>query len=229
VTDTRIHRGTYNCPNCGAGASPEAVRCAYCHSALATQVCPSCFGAIARGMKHCPSCGTPAANDRPDEIASRRCPRCKAMLLQVEIGARKLGECPVCGGLWVDQDTFQQICTDHEQQEMVMGIALGPLQANADGPGKTPRLYIPCPECRKLMNRRHFAGCSGIIVDWCKDHGTWFDRDELKQVVQFIQAGGLKKSREKEKSRLEEERQQLEEERRNLARIARLARNSSSY
>lgn len=102
VTDTRIHRGVYNCPNCGAGASPEAVRCAYCHSGLATQVCSSCFGAIAWGMKHCPSCGAPAANDRPDENASLSCPRCDAEFLQVVIGARKLSECPVCGGLWVE-------------------------------------------------------------------------------------------------------------------------------
>jgi hypothetical protein len=46
--------------------------------------------------------------------------------------------------------------------------------------------------------------------------------------VQFIQAGGLKKAREKEKSRLEEEKQHLKEERRNLARIARLAGDSTS-
>jgi Zn-finger nucleic acid-binding protein len=228
VTDTRIHRGAYNCPNCGAGASPEAVRCAYCHSGLATQVCFSCFGAIAWGMKHCPSCGAPAANGRPDENASRRCPRCEAEFLHVEIRARKLSECPVCGGLWVDQDTFQQICTDQEQQEAVMNILLGPPQASTDAPGKTQRLYIPCPECGKLMNRRHFAGCSGIIVDWCKNHGTWFDREELKQVVQFIQAGGLRKSREKEKSRLEEEKEHLKEENRNLTRIARLAGDSTS-
>jgi Zn-finger nucleic acid-binding protein len=86
-------------------------------------------------------------------------------------------------------------------------------------------MYVPCPECRKLMNRQQLAGCSGIIVDWCKAHGTWLDRDELKQVVQFIQAGGLKKSREREKVKLEEERLNLREEKRNLAAIARLGGN----
>ncbi len=73
------------------------------------------------------------------------------------------------------------------------------------------------------MNRRNFAGCSGIIVDACKDHGTWFDREELRQTVEFIRAGGLKKSREQEKARLEEEKGHIKEERRNLARIGRLA------
>ncbi len=108
-----------------------------------------------------------------------------------------------------------------------MNTLLGPSRPTADASGKAPRLYIPCPECGKLMNRRHFAGCSGIIVDWCKDHGTWFDREELKRVVEFIRAGGLKKSREKDKIRLGEERQHIKEERRNLARIARLAGDGS--
>ena len=103
-----------------------------------------------------------------------------------------------------------------------MNILLGPPKSNRSAPVKNQRLYIPCPECGKLMNRRNFAGCSGIIVDGCKDHGTWFDREELKHTVEFIRTGGLKKSREQEKSRLEERIAHIKEERRNLARIARL-------
>lgn len=226
MTDTRIHRGVYNCPNCGAAASPEAVRCAYCHTGLATIVCSSCFGAIALGMKHCPSCGEPVDRERPDEKAAHRCPRCAAALLYVDTGALALKECPVCGGLWVSQAVFQQICADQERQEAVMNILRQASPAPPDASGKTPRLYIPCPECGKLMNRTNFAGCSGIIVDWCREHGTWLDRTELNRVVQFVQAGGLKKSREREKVKLEEEREHVKEERRNLARISRLAGNN---
>jgi Zn-finger nucleic acid-binding protein len=76
------------------------------------------------------------------------------------------------------------------------------------------------------MNRRQFAGCSGVIVDWCKPHGTWFDRDELRQIVQFILDGGLNKSREREKFKLEEERQNLREEKRNLETLTRLGRDA---
>jgi Zn-finger nucleic acid-binding protein len=71
------------------------------------------------------------------------------------------------------------------------------------------RMYVPCPLCRQLMNRVNFAGCSGVVIDWCKEHGTWFDHSELRRVVEFIQAGGLKKSREREKIRLEEENRRL--------------------
>lgn len=62
------------------------------------------------------------------------------------------------------------------------------------------------------MNRINFARCSGVIVDICKGHGTWFDRDELSGIVQFIRGGGLEVSRKKEKAELEFERQQLHAE-----------------
>jgi Zn-finger nucleic acid-binding protein len=223
VPDSRIHRGVYNCPNCGAGAQLEAVRCAYCNSSLATRICPSCYGAVAVGMSHCPSCGVESADIDKIEHAGGECPRCDANLMLVEIGLRKLGECPTCGGLWVDPATLQQICTGHEQQEAVMNIVLVPPVPTAGNSRPRQRIYLPCPKCKKLMNRRNFGNCSGIIVDWCKDHGTWFDREELKQAMKFIRGGGLIKSREKEKARLEEEKSHLQEEKRNLERLSRLA------
>jgi Zn-finger nucleic acid-binding protein len=54
------------------------------------------------------------------------------------------------------------------------------------------------------MNRVNFAGCSGVIVDVCRGHGTWFDRDELQRVTAFIQAGGMEKSQALEVENLKE-------------------------
>jgi len=59
---------------------------------------------------------------------------------------------------------------------------------------------------------KNFARCSGVIVDICKGHGTWFDRDELSRIVEFIRAGGLEMARTKEKVELEEERRRLRQE-----------------
>jgi hypothetical protein len=42
--------------------------------------------------------------------------------------------------------------------------------------------------------------------------GTWFDRDELSGIIQFIRGGGFEVSRQKEKRELEFERQQLRTE-----------------
>jgi Zn-finger nucleic acid-binding protein len=59
------------------------------------------------------------------------------------------------------------------------------------------------------MNRMNFARCSGVIVDICKQHGTWFDRDELSRIVEFISGGGLEAARVREKEDIKEERRRL--------------------
>ncbi|HSH16363.1 MAG TPA: hypothetical protein VLD18_10040 [Verrucomicrobiae bacterium] len=56
------------------------------------------------------------------------------------------------------------------------------------------------------MHRLNFAQCSGVIVDVCRPHGTWFDLNELHRIVQFIRSGGLTRSRKREIDRLAVER-----------------------
>ena len=51
--------------------------------------------------------------------------------------------------------------------------------------------YIKCPVCGDMMNRVNFGRRSGVIVDVCIDHGTWFDAEEIDRVAAFIASGGL--------------------------------------
>jgi Zn-finger nucleic acid-binding protein len=41
------------------------------------------------------------------------------------------------------------------------------------------------------MTRMNFGRHSGIVVDVCRSHGTWFDRGELDAVLEFVRAGGI--------------------------------------
>lgn len=41
------------------------------------------------------------------------------------------------------------------------------------------------------MLRRNFARISGVIVDECRLHGTFFDLGELAAVLEFVRSGGL--------------------------------------
>ena len=128
----------------------------------------------------------------------------------VSIGESRVFECASCLGLWLGTDSFQKICIDREQQAAVLGMA-----SLADLDRATPQTkvnYVPCPDCQQLMNRANFARCSGVIIDICKQHGVWFDRDELSRIVEFIRSGGLDMSRAKEKAELEEERRNLRQE-----------------
>ena len=59
------------------------------------------------------------------------------------------------------------------------------------------------------MNRVNFASGAKVILDICRDHGTFFDRDELHRVVTFIQAGGLERARAREREALKEEQARL--------------------
>ena len=126
------------------------------------------------------------------------------------IGSTAVRECEQCMGLWLNVASFEKLCSDREQQSIVLGAAS---RAPTHAVGETSKVkYVPCPECRQLMNRINFARCSGVIVDICKGHGTWFDRDELSRIVEFIRGGGLEASRAREKAEIKEERRRLWEE-----------------
>ncbi len=128
-------------------------------------------------------------------------------MASVTIGSQAMRECEHCAGLWVEVAALEKICADREQQAAVLGGA-SPAPAHSLQAEQKIQ-YAPCPQCGQLMNRINFARCSGVIVDICKGHGTWFDRNELSAIVQFIRGGGLEASRQKEKHEIEAQRQQL--------------------
>lgn len=131
-------------------------------------------------------------------------------MLSHTIGGTAVRECEGCMGLWLDVSSFEKLCTDREEQSIVLGTAS---RAPTHAVGETSKVkYVPCPECLQLMNRINFARCSGVIVDICKGHGTWFDRDELSRIVEFIRGGGLEVSRAREKADIKEERRRLWQE-----------------
>jgi Zn-finger nucleic acid-binding protein len=159
------------------------------------------------GSRHCPHCGASATDARAADLTILKCPRCATDMKSIELGKEAMRECDDCGGLWVEVAAFEKICASREEQSAVLGGASPAPERQANEEEKIR--YVPCPQCRQLMNRINFARCSGVIVDICKGHGTWFDRDELSRIVLFIREGGLEQSREKEKHELEAQRQQL--------------------
>src|SRR5258706_10252152 len=200
---------TLNCPNCGAAISSDSPQCQYCESKLATIACPSCFAMMFIGSRHCPHCGVAAAQATAAELSVLKCPRCRVDMLSITLGSIAMRECEKCAGLWVEVAVFETICADREEQSAVLGTA-SPVPVRQAPSADMERIrYAPCPRCGQLMNRINFARCSGVIVDICKGHGTWFDRDELSGIVQFIRGGGLEVSRQKEKNEIEFQREQL--------------------
>jgi Zn-finger nucleic acid-binding protein len=200
-----MNAATLNCPSCGAAVSTDAPNCLFCKSRLATVACPSCFGLVFQGSRYCQHCGA-RAQRAESATAAHKCPRCRVELGQVTVGQADFQDCPKCAGLWLDKESFERVCQEREQQAAVLDFGAGAIQSVP-----AARInYIPCPECGQLMNRTNFARYSGVVVDVCRTHGTWFDRDELRQIVEFIRQGGLDQARTREKEKLVEERRALE-------------------
>ena len=203
---------TLNCPNCGAAISSDSPQCQYCESRLATIACPSCFAMMFIGSKHCPHCGTATTPATAAELSVLKCPRCRVDMASISLGTMAMRECEQCLGLWLEVAVFEKICADRVEQAAVLGTASPAPTQQAPSVDVARIRYAPCPRCGQLMNRINFARCSGVIVDICKGHGTWFDRDELSGIVHFIRGGGLEASRQKEKREIEFQREQLRTE-----------------
>ena len=196
----------FNCPNCAATVSPNDIVCAYCGSSLATRICGACFGAVCAGSRHCSHCGANLPETKSvDPERALKCSRCEVVLELQKIGGQLIHICPQCGGLWLDKQGFRNICEKEAEQKAVLGYTAPALTPKTVE--RSRRTYIPCPECGKLMNQKNFAACSGIILDWCRDHGIWFDRHELHSIVTFIREGGMRLSRQKEIRDLREQRE----------------------
>jgi Zn-finger nucleic acid-binding protein len=160
------------------------------------------------GAKFCSHCGARADRAETATATTELCPRCRTDLNGVVIGNTNLRECPQCEGIWADAASLEQICQDREKQAAVLGMA-APLPTPPQGQIERNIRYLPCPVCKKLMNRVNFAHCSHVVVDVCNPHGTWFDKDELRRIVEFIRSGGLDAARARELKDLEDKRRQL--------------------
>jgi Zn-finger nucleic acid-binding protein len=229
MTESRDFKAAaFHCPNCGAAASPDSVVCLYCGSPIATRICPACFGSVAVTMKHCPFCGTVVPESAPIRESTLKCPHCESVLERTEVGRHTLHECLQCGGLWIDKNTFQDICRREEEQEAVLRFRFEEKTESGKKRYKRKRAYIPCPECGKLMNHKNFSHCSGIVLDWCRDHGSWFDKRELQEIIIFIRNGGLIRARERELRNLQDEKARLRMQKFDLAARSNSAADLSS-
>lgn len=192
------------CSGCGASVPPEAAQCPYCRAQLASVACPACFALVPISAGHCPGCGAAMMPRVASAATGAPCPACAKALASAKVGDVEVGECLACGGLWLDRVVFEQLGTSRERQ----GAVLGALPAPEKPPVAKlePVQYRPCPACHQRMNRVNYARRSGVVLDVCKAHGIWFDRDELRRVLAFIAGGGLDRAREQELEALKEAR-----------------------
>lgn len=211
------------CPSCGATLERGAGGCRYCGSAFSIaeialgEACPQCFSRMFRDAKFCSTCGVKldAERIRPARL-SGPCPRCEEHLLvdrRVEAGV--IDECTKCSGMWVGETLFDRIVSEKDVQAMESFTAPVPDAPEAPlDPAVRDVRYLACPECGERMNRKNFGRRSGIILDWCRGHGYWFDPFELERAFAFVRRGGLDQARKAEIEAMERRIRDLDVERR---------------
>jgi Zn-finger nucleic acid-binding protein len=187
-----------NCKNCGAALTGTLLVCSYCNTRQDVDL-----SVVHRFTVEKPQ-------------SERLCPRCHIFLqtIDLQLGEKFLIErCERCLGLFFDpgelEAFFEKTVTnvhaiDRQRLDEVQNV-----KRSRD----YPVTYIDCPVCRKLMNRINFASRSGVIADQCRDHGMWLDGGELRQILEWVKAGGklMQKQKELELAKLE-----LEQEKKNL-------------
>lgn len=164
-----------NCTNCGAPLSGSLLICQYCKTRQDVDL----------AMIHRFTVEKPASE--------RICPRCHVPLQLVNLNLRKafyIERCQRCLGLFFDPGELEALLDNTVTHVYDIDPArLNELQ-NVTRSSEYPVGYIDCPVCKKLMNRLNFGSRSGVIVDKCREHGVWLDGSELRQLLEWVKAGG---------------------------------------
>lgn len=174
-----------NCPACGGAVAKNAAACSYCGNHLALLRCPMCATQHFVGAKHCTQCKHLLRAAPRGEVQATQCPHCHKRLVRTRFGDNEADTCEQCAGLFLTHEVLEALMHARERAAVVSRSAARPIAV----PDMKVR-YIKCPVCQHMMNRLNFARRSGIIVDVCAVHGTWFDAGELALALQYVARGG---------------------------------------
>jgi Zn-finger nucleic acid-binding protein len=199
------------CSSCGAARPDKAACCPFCRSEFTLHerdlntVCPHCLALVSDRARFCHHCGTGLVPELDaGQDTELLCPACQDghRLVSRHLGAENVTvlECGRCAGFWMGHEAFRQLVEREQQRALPAGTTLRhPRQVAAESalpaaaaPEADRRVsfYRPCPVCRELMPRLNYGHGSGVIIDVCRDHGIWFDADELARILAWLHAGG---------------------------------------
>lgn len=183
------------CPACGGWLEATTRRCSYCGVELATVRCWRCFQLSFAGSSNCAGCGALLSLEGDLGEVSDTCPVCgpEERLHLVDVGEHRIRECMRCGGVLLDHATLEQLT---HAREVEAGLRAFRADVRKASVAETVVRYRACGSCGNILTRRNFGGGSGVIVDVCREHGVWFDAEELTAVLRFVASGGLQRQRE---------------------------------
>jgi len=190
---------TFKCSVCGAPARAGDFSCQYCGAGIATVRCGHCFHMNMAEAHRCSGCGGELGGVIESQRLGKHCSDCLEPLEALREPAGALLVCRRCGGQFVEHALLRSLLEQYERTGLAFPDA--PYHKPVPKAALERVHYRPCTVCEQMMNRKNFGGSSGVIVDVCAKHGTWFDAGELPQVLEFVKSGGLVRERLREEER----------------------------
>ena len=128
--------------------------------------------------------------DRPDD-GYWQCPRTQTELEPVTVAGLHAHVSAKTGGLMLERDSERALLADPERWPAWVDFARRLARGATVAVDGRALVYLSCPTCGGPMVRKNFEKVSGVMVDGCPRHGTWFDATELEQALAFLGRGGI--------------------------------------
>ncbi|MFH1735177.1 MAG: zf-TFIIB domain-containing protein [bacterium] len=107
------------------------------------------------------------------------CVACHEPMIVLELDQVEIDYCLACSGIWLDSGELAILLGQPDHVDAILHSLDAGLQKR-----KSKR---KCPICLKRMEEFTPASASDLYIDRCrKEHGLWFDRGELEQVLQLF-------------------------------------------
>jgi len=108
------------------------------------------------------------------------CAACKEPMIVLELDKIEIDYCLECGSIWLDAGELELLFDDPSQ---VVELMEHPGTIKSARPGKRK-----CPICLKKMDEIEVGSQPMVTIDRCPNkHGLWFDRGELKDVINNLE------------------------------------------
>jgi Zn-finger nucleic acid-binding protein len=106
------------------------------------------------------------------------CPVCKEPLVVLELEQVEADYCTNCSGVWLDVGELELLLETDDDRKRLVNL----FKEAVDLKEKS----YACPICGKQMRKFEIGEKGKVIVDKCrKNDGIWFDKGELRKVVEF--------------------------------------------
>jgi Zn-finger nucleic acid-binding protein len=114
-------------------------------------------------------------------MSRRACPDCEVPLFAARKEGFRIDACGRCGGAWLDHVTAQHAIAERSLVPAILAEQAS-ARASVGPPAQRARA---CPDCGVALVATGVRDAR-TEIDVCAEHGSWFDADEMRAVIEAI-------------------------------------------